>query len=166
MKNTARAGQEKLRGKLMEMVKRGQKTIKAASLELGISYRQGKRVYQRYLAGGDRALVHKSKGKASNHKTESAIIERALALYREQYPDFGPTLAQEKLKERDGIELSVSTLRRALIAAKLWSQTRNSSEYHARREPRERFGELVQFDGSSHEWFEKRGLGCTIITVF
>jgi hypothetical protein len=69
------------------------------------------------------------------------------------------------LKERDGIELSVSTLRRPLIAAKLWTQTRNSSEYHARWEPRGRFGELAQFDGSNHEWFEKRGPRCTSITL-
>src|SRR5215469_280121 len=110
-------GQEKLRGKVMEMVSRKLKTLKAASLELGISYIQAKRIYKRYLTGGDDALVHGNKGKASNNKTDETIVEKAVELYREKYCDFGPTLAQETLLERDGLGISVSTLRRALIAA-------------------------------------------------
>ncbi|MCL1993705.1 MAG: helix-turn-helix domain-containing protein, partial [Spirochaetes bacterium] len=90
-------GQEKLRGKIMEMVKRGLKTLKAASLELGISYSQAKRIYKRYSAGGDKALVHGSMGKPSNNKTDETTVSRAVELYREKYDDFGPTLAQETL---------------------------------------------------------------------
>src|SRR5215469_588682 len=112
-------GQEKIRGKVMEMVKRKLKTLKAASLELGISYIQAKRIYKRYLSGGDEALVHGNKGKASNNKTDEAIVIKAVELYREKYYDFGPTLAQETMFERDGLEINVSTLRRALIAAGL-----------------------------------------------
>jgi hypothetical protein len=149
----------------MEMVKQDKKTLKAASVELGVSYRQAKRIYAKYLAGGDEALVHGNKGRPSNHKTDEILISTALKLYEEQYGDFGPTLAQEKLLERDGIELGVSTLRRALIASGLWKQQRNSVAYHARRAPRERFGELVQFDGSSHAWFEGRGPRCCLITM-
>jgi molybdenum-dependent DNA-binding transcriptional regulator ModE len=132
----------------MEMVKREQKTLKAASLELGISYRQAKRVYQRYLKGGDEALVHGNKGKPSNRRTDSALIKQALSLYAEQYSDFGPTLAKEKLLERDGLETGVSALRRALITAGLWKPERAGNEYRARRNAGERFGELAQFDGS------------------
>jgi hypothetical protein len=66
---------ERFRGKMMEMVKRGQKTLKAGSLELGISYRQAKRVYQRYLGGGDEALVHGNKGKPSNRQTDRALVQ-------------------------------------------------------------------------------------------
>ena len=87
-------GQEKIRGKIMEMVSRKLKTLKAASLELGISYSQAKRIYQRYQAGGDEALVHGNKGKVSNNKIDEAIIAKAVELYREKYYDFGPTLAQ------------------------------------------------------------------------
>ena len=158
-------GKDNLRGKLMEMVKRGQMTLKAASLELGISYRQVKRVYQSYLDGGNEALVHGNKGKPSNHRTEEALIHQALSLYTQHYSDFGPTLAQEKLLERDGVELSVSTLRRALIAAGLWKPERAGSPYHARRNAREHFGELVQFDGSHHDWFEGRRGRCCLITL-
>ena len=128
--------------------------MKAASLELGISYRQAKRVYQNYLNGGDQALVHGNKGKPSNRRTDQILIQQALSLYTEKYSDFGPTFAQEKLLERDGLKIGVSTLRRALIASRLWVPKRNSREYRSRRNAREHFGELVQFDGTRHDWFE------------
>jgi len=160
-----RKGQEKLRGKIMEMVRRKLKTLKAASLELGISYSQAKRIYQRYLTGGDEALVHGNIGKPSNNKADEGTVKKAIELYREKYYDFGPTLAQETLLERDGIEISISTLRRALLSAGLWKQKKNSSEYRSRRTPRARFGELVQFDGSHHDWFEGRGTSCCLITM-
>jgi len=165
MENRLPEGNERFRSKIMEMVKRGQKTLKAASVELGLSYRQAKRVYQRYLSGGDNALAHRNKGKPSNHRAEEALVQKALSLYSEKYNDFGPTLAQEKLLERDGIEISVSTLRRALLNAGLWEQKKKSSEYRSRRMPRARFGELVQFDGSHHDWFEGRGAPCCLITM-
>jgi hypothetical protein len=164
MAEKTRKGQEKLRGKIMEMVKRKQKTLRAASLELGISYIQAKRIYKRYLSGGDEALVHGNKGKTSNNKIDGSIVTRAIRLYQEKYYDFGPTFAQEMLYERDGLKLSVSTLRRALLTAGLWKQKKSSSVYRSRRTPRARFGELVQFDGSHHDWFEGRGTPCCLIT--
>jgi hypothetical protein len=165
MANKLQKGSESLRSKMMEMVKRKQKTLKAASLELGISYRQAKRVYQKYLGGGDRALIHGNKGKPSNRRAGQTLVQRALDLYAEKYSDFGPTLAQEKLLERDGLEIGVSTLRRTLITAKLWIPERNGREYRARRTAREHFGELVQFDGSHHDWFEGRRGRCCLITL-
>ena len=165
MAKRLRKGSERLRGKMMEMVKRGQKTLKSASLELGMSYRQAIRVYQRYLSGGDEALVHGNKGKPSNHQTDRTVIQQALSLYAEKYYDFGPTFAQEKLLEREGLLIGVSTLRRALISAGLWKPDRNSKEYRARRNAREHFGELIQFDGSHHDWFEGRRGRCCLITL-
>ena len=165
MANRLRKGNERLRGKMMEMVKRGQKTLKATSLELGISYRQAKRVYKKYLSGGDEALRHGNKGRPSNRRIDHEVVEKALFLYAEKYSDFGPTLAQEKLLERDGLEIGVSTLRRELIAAGLWLPERNSRKYRARRSSREHFGELVQFDGSQHDWFEGRRDRCCLITL-
>ncbi|MDR1099341.1 MAG: helix-turn-helix domain-containing protein [Treponema sp.] len=165
MAQLQRKGQEKLRGKIMEMVKQGLKTLRAASRELGISYSQAKRIYQRYLAGGDEALAHGNTGRPSNNKTDEGIVKKAVDLYREKYCDFGPTLARETLSERDGLEISVSTLRRALIAAGLWKQHKNGSAYRSRRAPRAHFGELVQFDGSHHDWFEGRGPRCCLMTM-
>ena len=149
----------------MEMVKQDLKTLKAASLELGISYSQAKRIYQRYLKGGDEALVHGNIGKPSNNKTDDTIVSTAVELYRDRYDDFGPTLAQEMLEEKDGLEISVSTLRRELLKAGLWERKKKSSEYRSRRTPRACFGELIQFDGSHHDWFEGRGPHCCLITM-
>ena len=160
-----RNGQEKLRGKVMELVARKLKTLKAASLELGISYIQAKRIYKRYQTGGDEALVHGNKGKVSNNKTNKTILEKAIKVYKEKYYDFGPTFAQETMSERDGIEISVSTLRRVLIDSELWKHKKKSSEYRSRRTPRACFGELVQFDGSHHDWFEGKGAPCCLITL-
>ena len=157
-------GNEKIRGKVMEMVVRKLKTLKAASLELGLSYSQAKRIYQRYIKGGDEALVHGNIGKPSNNKTDEAIVSKAITLYKEKYYDFGPTLAQETMSERDGILISVNTLRRALISTGLWKQKKKSSEYRSRRTPRACFGELIQFDGSHHDWFEGRRSPCCLIT--
>ncbi|MDR1411166.1 MAG: helix-turn-helix domain-containing protein, partial [Spirochaetaceae bacterium] len=146
-------GQEKLRGKIMEMVKQNLKTLTAASRELGISYSQAKRIYRRYLSGGDEALAHGNRGKPSNNKVDEETVKKAVELYREKYNDFGPTLARETLFERDGLPISISTLRRALVSAGLWKQKKNGNEYRSRRTPRAHFGELVQFDGSHHDWF-------------
>jgi len=165
MANKLQKGCERLRGKMMEMVKREQKTLKAASLELGISYRQAKRVYQKYVGGGDQALIHGNKGKPSNRRINRTLGKQALTLYAEKYSDFGPTLAQEKLLERDGLAIGVSTLRRELIAARLWIPQRNNRQYRCRRSSREHFGELVQFDGSHHDWFEGRRDRCCLITL-
>jgi hypothetical protein len=147
---------ERFRGNIMEIVKQGQKTLKAASLELGMRRRQCKRAYQRYLEGGGDALIHGNTGKPSKRRTDPDLARQALSLYAEKYDDFGPTLACEKLAERDGVEIGVSPLRRALIAAGLWKPKRNGREYRSRRAAREHFGELVQFDGSHHDWFDGR----------
>jgi transposase len=156
---------EMLRGKLMEMVKQGKMRLKSASIELKISYRQAKRIYRAYQEGGDAALIHGNVGKTSNRKTEQNILEKATRLYREKYPDFGPTFASEKMAERDGLHLTVSTLRRILVSEGLWERKRRSSEYRSRRERRACFGELIQFDGSHHDWLEGRGPRCCLITM-
>jgi hypothetical protein len=125
----------------MEMVKRGQKTLKAASLELGISCRQAKRVCRRYGEGGGPALSRGNQGKPSHRRTDPEPLQPALSLYAEKYDDFGPAPACEKQAERDGAAIGVSTLRRALIAGGLWKPERNRREYHSRRTAREHFEE-------------------------
>jgi hypothetical protein len=93
------------------------------------------------------------------------ILEKAVELYRQRYNDFGPTFASEKLAEEEGIKISVSVLRRLLIASGDWKGIRQAKEYRSRRERRECFGELVQFDGSHHRWFEGRGSTCCLMTM-
>lgn len=156
---------ELLRSKTLEMVKQKKMTLKQAVCRLGICYRQGLRIYRAYLERGDTALVHGLTGKPSGRRTGEAERERAAALYKERYNDFGPTFAAEKMLESDGFTIGVSTLRRILIAEGLWERKRASREYRSRREPKARFGELVQFDGSPHDWFEGRAARCCLITL-
>ena len=156
---------ERLRGKILEMVKQGRITLKAASVMLRVSYRQSKRLYAAYLERGDAGLVHGNFGRRSNNRTVETVLGKALEAYRLKYSDFGPTFAAEKMAEAEGIRISVSVLRRLLIASGDWKGLRHSREYRSRRERRERFGELVQFDGSHHKWFEERGPSCCLITM-
>jgi hypothetical protein len=92
--------------------------------------------------------------------------ESVLLLYRERYWDFGPTLASEKLFEREGYQVDHETLRRWLMSSGLWEKHRRRPQYRRRRERKAHFGELVQMDGSHHEWFEDRGQrGCLMDLV-
>jgi len=156
---------ELLRCKALEMVKQGKMTLKAATTMLRVSYRQGIRLYAAYRKEGDAGLIHGNYGKKSNNRTAENILEKAVQAYRERYYDFGPTFASEKLAEVEGITISVSVLRRLLLATGDWKGTRHSKEYRSRRERREYFGELVQFDGSHHRWFEDRGPSCCLVTM-
>ena len=156
---------EILRCKVLEMVKQGQITLKAAMKTLRISYRQGKRLYAAYREQGDAGLIHGNCGKKSNNRLAEEIREGAVKAYRERYHDFGPTFAVEKLAEEEGIQISVSSLRNLLIEVGEWKGRRQGSEYRSRRERRACFGELVQFDGSHHKWFEERGPSCCLITL-
>jgi transposase len=165
MKKDKSEQQKEERARLMKLVKAGKMTLKEVSSQLSVSYRQGKRIYARYLAGGKEALGHGNKGREPVNKTEAGDAEKALKLYSEKYNDFGPTFAAEKMQESDGVALSVSVLRRTLIAGGLWEAAKNTAEHRSRRAPKEHFGELIQFDGSHHKWFEGRSPRCCLITL-
>jgi transposase len=137
---------------------------------LSVSYRQVKRLAQRYRAEGAAGLKHRSAGRPSNRAKPSADRARALALVREKYSGdpttrFGPTLAAEHLASEDGIVVDHETLRRWLVAAGLWSRARKRSPHRQRRERKAHFGELLQLDGSFHRWFEDRGPTCCLLTL-
>jgi len=149
----------------MERVKAGEMTLVEAAVKLGVSYRQAKRVYKRYSEKGAAGLPHGNQGRASNNRIDAAKREGALAAYREKYGDFGPTFAAEKLLENEGIAVSAETLRRWLMAEGLWRRRRKSNPHRSRRERRECFGELVQYDGSHHKWFEGRGPSCCLMNM-
>jgi hypothetical protein len=93
------------------------------------------------------------------------IKERALGLYREKYSDYGPTLAAECLRDDDGLDVPVSTLRGWLLEAGLWEKKRRRRLHRHRRPRREHAGELVQMDGSRHDWFEGRREWATLMTT-
>lgn len=166
MERTAMSRKEFERGAVLGRVERAELTLRDAALLLRISYRQVKRLYQRYRAEGPPGLVHRSVGRASNHARSPVERERVLELVREQYGGsaergpgqrFGPTLAAEHLWEEHGVRVPCSTLRDWMNESGLWSRVRRSKPKAKRRERRAHFGELVQLDGSFHDWFEGRG---------
>lgn len=163
--------EEVRRAGILERVRQGDlKQVEAASL-LSLSYRQTKRLMKRYRAVGAEGLVHGNAGRRSRHAKPEALREKALELVRRHYSGapgerFGPTLASEHLGEEHGIELDHETLRRWMLAAGLWSRERKSRKHRRRRPRKEHFGELLQMDGSFHDWLEKRaGRRCLINLV-
>lgn len=151
---------ERQRKAYMEMVFQGQLTLIKVSEHLGLSYRHAKRVYKNYVAQGDRGLVHKSRGRSSNHQHPKR--DEIIARYKERYADFGPTLAAEKLAEEDNLVVDHETLRRWLLKANLWKKKRKRSPYRQWREPKAQFGEMIQVDGSFHDWFENGNEDCLL----
>ena len=148
---------ERSRLVMMARVREEAMTIKEASEVIGVSYRQSRRIYKRYREEGDKGVIHRNRGRPSNRGKDCKVKEAVLRLYREQYWDFGPTLAAEKLGERDEYEVDHETLRRWLLAAGLWKRQRKRAKHRQQRERKPHFGELVQMDGSHHKWFEERG---------
>lgn len=142
--------------KVMGAVLSGKRTKKEAARLLRRSVRQVRRLARRLEAVGDGAVIHGLRGKPSNRRLAAGTREQALEIYREELPDFGPTLASEKLAER-GLLVSADTLRRWLLEAGLWQRRRRRDEHRSRRRRRECCGELVQMDTSIHDWLEGRG---------
>lgn len=137
---------------------------KDAAMEMGLSGRHVRRLLRRYKEHGAPGLVSQRRGKPSNRKLPEALKNRVLELIRNRYPDFGPTLANEKLAQVHRVEISAETLRLWMIEAKLWhGKVRRRAKPHPMRERRARFGELIQIDGSPHDWFEGRAPSCTLI---
>ena len=145
------------------------KLVEAAE-RMELSYRQAKRLWKRYLAAGAAGLVHGSTGR-SNRAKDKKLRRKVIGLIRKKYSGevgerFGPALAAEHLREEDGIEIAPETLRRWMLAEGLWSRERKSRAHRRRRERKEHFGELVQLDGSFHDWLEGRGpRGCLMNLV-
>jgi transposase len=135
-----------------------------ASERLGIGVRQVKRLVRSWRRHGDAGLVSRQRGVVSHNRLAETLRAQVMALLRDKYADFGPTLAAEKLLERDGIKVSRETIRQMQVALGLWKpKQRRVRRVFQLRDRRLRFGELIQIDGSPHDWFEGRGPRCTLI---
>jgi len=132
---------------------------------LGLSYRQTKRVWGRFKAKGASGLVHGSRDRLSNRRRDEEEKKRVLEICDGRYKGFGPTLASEKLAEEHGVQIPRETLRRWMHGAHLTVPRRPQRQHRHRRERRACFGELVQFDGSPHAWFEDRGEPCCLMVM-
>jgi transposase len=160
------SGTERERGYVIRLVEEKKLRQREAAERLGITARQVRRLMRAWRAGGDAGLVSKQRGRASPRRTQAEKRAKIEALLREKYPDFGATLAAEKLAELDKILVSHETVRQMQIKLKLWKPRLHKKKYiHQPRERRPRFGELVQIDGSPHDWFEGRAPRCNL-TVF
>ena len=131
---------------------------------LSLSVRQVKRLCRAYRRDGAASLTSKRRGRPSNHQLRPELVSTARALLRTRYHDFGPTLAREKLAETHGLSLGVETVRRLMIAEGLWRPRKaRKAVIHQLRERRAAYGELVQLDGSPHDWFEGRAPRCVLL---
>jgi hypothetical protein len=162
------------RAAVLRRVVAGELTITEATPLLGVGYRQAKRLVRRFRAEGRTGLVHRSTGRRSNRAIPVAHRAQVIDLVRAHYSGpaargpgqrFGPTLAAEHLWTDHGILVSVPTLTRWMRAAELWGRVRRARPRHQRRERKLHFGELVQLDGSFHDWFEGRGPRACVMTM-
>ena len=155
MKGTVRMSERECdRMVVMERVEAGKMTLKAAAEEMGVCCRQAKRIAARWRKERAWGLVHRGRGRVSNRRLPDGLKRRTLETCRARYGDFGPTLAAEYLAEEEGILVSRETLRRWLVGEFLWQPGRRRCR--RQRPRRERFGQLVQLDGSLHRWLEDR----------
>ena len=139
-------------------------TQRRAAEQLGVSERQVRRLSRALRQQGACGLVSRKRGRPSNRKLLAGVREEALAVVRERYADFGPTLACEKLREQHGVVVSTETLRQWMIGAGLWvPRSQRPRRAHQPRHRRSCLGELIQIDGCEHAWFEDRGAKCTLL---
>ncbi len=149
---------------IMQRLSEKRLSQKEAANLLGLSIRQVKRLYRKYRKEGAQGLVSQRRGKVSNHRMDEQISQRALDLLKARYSDFGPTLAHEKLVEVHRLRISRESVRKLMVEEGMWVVRRAKKVgVHQMRERRACLGELVQIDGSEHDWFEGRGPRCTLL---
>jgi transposase len=141
----------------------GAMTQRQAAEVVSLSERQIRRIVKRIRAEGDKGIQHRSRGKGSNRKLPERLVGKVVQLYQEKYQGFGPTLMVEKLFELEGIGVSKETVRGWLIEAGQWQQGLKGRTHRQWRERKGCFGEMLQLDGSHHDWFEGRRPKCVLM---
>ena len=160
----AMSGAERERLDVLRRVMRGELRQARAAELLGVGVRQAKRLVRGYRCEGEASVVSRRRGRPSNNRFDEAKLAAIEAALLTRYADFGATLAGEKLGEIEGVRVSKETVRQIQIRLGLWRpRRRRAKKVFQVRERRPRFGELVQIDGSPHDWFEGRGPRCTLI---
>ena len=166
METISMSSDERKRLLVVGRVRSGDISLVRGSELLGISLRQMSRVVVKFEQLGDAGLVHGLRGRASNHQPSATKKERILVLYQAEYSDYGPTLAAEQMAKDHQAAVPVTTLRRWLLADELWKRRRQRKLHRRRRPRREQRGDLVQMDGSHHDWFEgRRGWAVLMVLI-
>ena len=149
---------------VMQRLSKKQMSQSEAGTILGLRGRQIKRLLKAYRQQGAVGLVSKQRGRKSNNRLSEDVKKQALNLLKTKYRGFGPTLAHEKLVEREKLKLSDESVRKLMIEEGLWKARKAKKVVvHQLRERRACFGELVQIDGSPHDWFEGRAEPCVLL---
>ena len=148
---------------VLSQVTQGRMTAVTAANVLGLSRRQIHRLLKTFQSEGAAAIRHKARGRRSNNLIDPAIREFAVTLVKENYIDFGPTFAAEKLAEDHDLKVSRETLRKWMVDDGIWLSRKQRRAIHQPRSRRECYGELIQIDGSDHRWFEGRAASCTLL---
>jgi len=148
---------------IFERLMRKDMKQKQAGMLLHLSVRQIRRKLRDYKKYGAVSLIHKGRGKTSNNLISQQVMDEAIQIVKDKYWDFGPTLAHEKLTENHNFTFSVGRLRSEMIDVGIWKPKRRKNQKHYElRERRACFGELIQLDGSPHDWFEGRAPKCNL----
>jgi transposase len=148
---------------VIHKVVEGSLTQVHAAEMISLSERQIRRIVKRIGSEGDKGIQHRSRGKESSRKTPKKLVERVRQLYQEKYQGFGPTLTAEKLFELEGIKVSKETVRTWLMESGQWQKGRKVRVHRQWRERKSCFGEMLQLDGSHHDWFEGRRPKCVLM---
>jgi len=149
---------------VMQRLAKKQMSQAEAGTILNLSTRQIKRLLKAYRQEGARGLVSKQRGRQSNNRLPENTRQQALDALQSKYRGFGPTLAHEKLVEKEKLQLSKESVRTLMIEEKLWKARKAKRVVvHQLRERRACLGELVQIDGSPHDWFEGRAAACVLL---
>jgi transposase len=149
---------------VMQRLSEKRMSQKEAGKLLDLSVRQIKRLSKAYRQKGAAGLVSKHRGRKGNNRLSEEVKKQALNLLKTKYQGFGPTLAHEKLVEREQLKLSDESVRQLMIAEDLWKPRKTKKVViHQLRERRACFGELIQIDGSPHDWFEGRAAPCVLL---
>ena len=138
-------------------------TVKKGAELMGVSPRQTYRILKRITEIGTKGIIHRLRGKQSNRGYSESLKYKVIKVYEEEFSDYGPTLFSEMLLEYYKIKINHETIRRWLRAKSITTSIRKSRRHRKKRERRSCFGELLQFDGSYHDWFEGRGAECCLI---
>jgi len=139
-----------------------------AAKQLSLSVRQTKRLKARVRKYGVKGIIHKLRGRDGNNKIDTKLLREVKKIIQKEYPDFGPTLATEKLLEINQVNLGVTTVRKLMIKEEFWKpkKRKRNQEHREWRERKECYGEMQQFDGGYHHWFEKRnGEVCLLAAI-
>jgi transposase len=153
---------ELLRLNILQQIDNKQVTQKKAAELLNISTRQVRNLMHAFKTDGAKGIISKKRGIMRNRKYEASVRSQALKLMVEKYENFGPTLVCEYLEKHDDMIISRETLRKWMIEAHMWVSKSRKKNIHPLRQRKEHFGEMLQGDGSHHDWFENN-CPCTLV---